>query len=94
MSRPCSDRNRLFPPSNRLQFHGADITGLQFSTNALDKHHTRLTLFAPAFHRPQFHGADITGLQFSADSAELVSVSMDASVCVWDAATGVCEGRT
>lgn len=49
-----------------------------------------LTLFPPpAFHfRLQFHGADITGLQFSADSAELVSVSMDASVCVWDAATG------
>lgn len=37
----------------------------------------------------QFHGADVTGLQFSADGAELVSVSMDASVCVWDAATGV-----
>lgn len=37
----------------------------------------------------QFHGADVTGLQFTADGAELVSVSMDASVCVWDAATGV-----
>jgi WD40 repeat protein len=40
----------------------------------------------------EFHSADITGLQFTADGAELVSVSMDASVCVWDAATGMPTG--
>lgn len=53
-------------------------------------HHLLLTASLPHTTPPmQFHGADVTGLQFSADGAELVSVSMDASVCVWDAATGV-----
>ncbi|KAL4430377.1 hypothetical protein ABPG77_002183 [Micractinium sp. CCAP 211/92] len=52
----------------------------------------------PAPHLPcrslplQFHSGEITGLRFSADGAELMSCSLDASVCVWDAATGATTG--
>ncbi|KAL4419894.1 hypothetical protein ABPG75_006992 [Micractinium tetrahymenae] len=40
----------------------------------------------------EFHTGEITGLQFSADGAELMSCALDASVCVWDAATGAPTG--
>lgn len=40
----------------------------------------------------EFHSSEITGLEFSADGAELMSCSLDASVCVWDAATGAQTG--
>jgi hypothetical protein len=30
----------------------------------------------------------VTGLQFTADGSELISTSLDACACVWDAATG------
>ncbi|KAI3425286.1 hypothetical protein D9Q98_009053 [Chlorella vulgaris] len=40
----------------------------------------------------EFHSADITGLHFTADGTEVISSSLDASVCVWDVATGAITG--
>ena len=40
----------------------------------------------------QFHSSEITGLQFTADGSELITCSLDGSVCVWDASTGAQTG--